>query len=213
MPDWASNLLVPGQEQIKSEIQEIVGEIEKLQSEHSSRVAKNDDLVRWKWLLYETGKHRLEPVVRDALVLLGFVVETQNDKDSDGLVKSEFGSALLEIEGADETVKIGKISQLIRNIGNYISKNEEPVGGILLDNPFRGEPLENRPPKNNQKQLFSKELIETAVMQSITVILSTDLYKIVCQILENKLTNEDKKLLRQRILEGKGLVTLSEYIQ
>lgn len=159
-------------------------------------------------MLYEKGKHQLEPVVRDALALLGCHVEPQPDKDSDGLVNFEYGVALLEVVGSKATIKIEKLGELIKNIGNFISGKGITVKGILVGNPFCDEPLDNRPPKGSQKKLFATELLESAEQQSITVLLSTDLYKVVCRILSGKLPDIQKQSVRERIFNGKGLVRL-----
>ncbi len=208
MPGWVASLVVPGQPETISKILSIEAKVQKLEQDRSALVDNNEELEQWKWLLYETGKQRLELVVRRALTLLGCSVEEQPEKDSDGLVRCEFGTALLEIEGAVETVKIGKASQLIRNIGNFLAATGECPKGILVGNPFRLDPLDNRPPKGSQKQLFSKESLEAAEKQNIAVLLSVELYDVVGRILSGKLSEEDKKQVRELVFGGKGLVRL-----
>jgi hypothetical protein len=120
----------------------------------------------------------------------------------------EYGTALLEVGGSKRTIKIDKIGELTKNIGNFISQKGVKVKGILVGNPFCDEPLGNRPPKGSQKKLFAKELVETAEQQSITVLLSTDLYKVVSAAINGELTDTERQSLRQRIFSGKGLVRL-----
>ncbi|GAH65926.1 unnamed protein product, partial [marine sediment metagenome] len=111
--------------------------------------------------------------------------------------------------GSKQTIKLEKFGELTKNIGNYMSKHNRQLKGILIGNPFCEEPLDNRPSSNSQKQLFSKELIESAENQRMTVILSTDLYALVSQILENTITDEQKSSIRKSIMQGAGLVHLS----
>ena len=207
-PGWAKAILVPGQETIISNITELSDQIDVLEKERKTLTDKKENLERWKYLLYEKGKHQLEPVVRDALALLGCKVEPQPDKDSDGVVTFEYGTALLEVSGSKGTIRIDKIGELTKNMGNFISQKEIKVKGILVGNPFCDEPLDNRPPKGRQKKLFAKELVETAEQQSITVLLSTDLYKVVSAAINGELTDTEIQSLRQRIFSGKGLVRL-----
>lgn len=209
VPEWAQSISVPGQDKIAEELNVIETEIRALTEKQNSLVLRNAELERWKWLLYETGKHRLEPAVHNALSLLGCKVEPQPDSASDGKVESEFGIALLEIEGAEGAVKIGKISQLLRNIADFLAQESSPAKGILVGNPFRCNELANRPPKGSQKKLFSDPVIETAERHEISVLLSTDLYDVVCLILDNKLSDTQIENLRKLIFEGKGLVRLS----
>lgn len=207
-PSWARSILVPGQAELNSKIIEASEQIEALTQQKENLTGERNKLERWKWLLYEKGKHQLEPVVREALALLGCHVETQPDKDSDGLVTCDFGNALIEVGGSDGTIKIEKLGELTKNMGNYISKKGIPVKGILVGNPFCDEPLENRPPKDSQKRLFAKELLESAEHQSIIVLLSTDLYEVVCRILSGKLSKGEKQSLQECIFNSKGLVQL-----
>lgn len=208
-PEWAQCISVPGQDAIADELDVVNTQVNALVRQQESLVSRNAELESWKWLLYETGKHQLEPIVHKALALLGCKVEPQPDGASDGKVESEFGVALLEIEGAEETVKLDKVSQLLRNIADSITEEEGTPKGILIGNPFRREELANRPPKGSQKKLFSDHVIRTAERQNISVLLSADLYDVVCLILDNKLSDRQIEALRKLIFEGKGLVRLS----
>jgi hypothetical protein len=207
-PSWANAILVPGQQELTSKITEVSDKIDALQKQKKTYLDDKDELERWKYLLYAKGKHQLEPVVRDALSLIGCRVEPQPDKDSDGVVTFEHGKALLEVGGSKGTVTIEKLSQLTRNMSSFLETQRAKVKGILVGNPFHDEPLGKRPPKDSQKQLFAKELIENAEQLSITVLLSTDLYGVVCRILSGKLPEPEKQSLRKRIFNGKGLVRL-----
>jgi len=207
-PSWAKAILVPGQEELICKITQVNEQMDALEKERKTVIDDKDKLERWKYLLYEKGKHQLEPVVRESLALLGSHVEPQPDKDSDGLVNFEYGTALLEVVGSKATIKTEKLGELIKNMGNFISEKGGNVKGILVGNPFCDERLDNRPPENTQKRLFAKELTESAEQQSITVLLSTDLYEVVSRILISKLSDAEKQSLRERIFNGKGLVRL-----
>jgi hypothetical protein len=207
-PEWAKAILAPGQQELISKITQINEQADALEKERGNIIDANDKLERWKCLLYAKGKHQLEPVVRDALAIVGCNVEPQADKDSDGAVTCDYGIALLEIVGSKRTIKIEKLGELTKNMGNFLAEKGSKVKGILVGNPFCEEPLDNRPPKDTQKALFANELIESAEQQSITVLLSTDLYKVVSRSLSNKFPEVEKQSLRERIFKGKGLVRL-----
>lgn len=208
-PSWARTILVHGQAELISKITEVSEQIDTLTEQKENLISERNTLERWKWLLYEKGKHQLEPVVRESLALLGCHVEPQPDKDSDGMVIFEYGTALLEVVGSKATIKTEKLGELIKNMGNFISEKGGKVKGILVGNPFCDEPLDNRPPKDSQKQLFANELIESAEQQGITVLLTTDLYEIVSRILKGELPKEEKQSIQQQIFNGKGLVRLA----
>ena len=86
---------IEGQQILKG-INDMDDKIEELQERKEGLHTSNEQLERWKWLLWETGKEYLEPVVREALGLIGCKVELQPDKDSDGKVESDDRIALLE---------------------------------------------------------------------------------------------------------------------
>ena len=208
-PNWVKDILVPGEQEIINCIVGADGQISSLEKEKEAKLSEKLELERWKYLLYEKGKHHLEPVVRDALKLIGYNVEPQPDKDSNGLVVSDHGTALIEVVGSKGTVRIEKLGELTTNMGNFISAKKKTVKGILIGNPFCEQTLDNRPPKQSQKPLFAKELLESAQQQGITVLLSTDLYQVVTSILSGKFGAEEKQSIRQRIFEGSGLVMLA----
>ncbi len=211
-PSWARSILVPGQEELISKITQINEQISALEKERLTINDANNELEHWKYLLYEKGKHQLEPIVRKAFTLIGFNIEPQPDKDSDGLVDCDYGTALLEVAGSKGTIKIEKFGELKKNMGNFIeekgSKIKGVLKGILVGNPFCEEPLDNRPPENSQKDLFAKQLIESAEKQDISVLLSADLYQVVRSILKGELPEKEKQSLRERIFNSKGLVRL-----
>ena len=97
----------------------------------------------------------------------------------------------------------------MKNIANFLKQEGVSPKGILVGNPFRLEKLSDRPPKGSQKKLFSTEVLSNAETHNIAVLLSTDLYQVVCLILDNKLTTAQIKSLRKRIFQGKGFVSLS----
>lgn len=209
IPDWAKTIVVPGQETLYPKLSELNKSIEKLQHKTKQIKTNIQELEKWKLLLYEKGKYHLEPVVRNALALFGFDDKSDTEQIADGFFSCEYGDAILEVEGSKESIKIEKISQLIRDRVNYSEdKKCTAPKGILIGNPFCEEPNENRPPKGTNKVLFTKELVETAEKQDIVVLSSTELYKTVSLILKNEISKEQKQALRKRIFESTGLIKL-----
>jgi hypothetical protein len=208
-PSWVKDILVPGEQEIINFIVGVDEQISSLEKERQAKLTEKRELEHWKYLLYEKGKHHLEPAVRDALKLIGCDVEPQPDKDSDGLVVSDYGTALIEVVGSKGTIRIEKLGELTANIGNFMSEKKKPVKGILIGNPFCERALDDRPPKGSQRPFFAKELLESAQQQGITVLLSTDLYQVITGILDGRVGAEAKQSIRRRIFEGSGFVMLA----
>lgn len=207
-PNWAVPILIPGQKEFRTKIEENNSEISSLENERENLIKKDNELERWKWLLYAKGKHELEPIVLDAFRLIGFDVKLQPDKDSDGLIVSQFGSALLEVVGSSGSIRLEKFGELLKNVGNFITQTSQQVKGILVGNPFCEEPIDNRPPKDSQKQLFAKEIIDSAINQNVTVLQSGDLFEVVSGILKGEISEDQKANIKRKILEGKGYLKL-----
>lgn len=208
-PEWVTTMVVPGQEILFPKRSEISKTLEALQEENEQISNDIQQLEKWKYLLYEKGKHRLETMVREAFSLIGLNDSSSTKQIADGFFSCEYGDAILEVEGTKESIKIEKISQLIKDRANYIEENKcSPPKGILVGNPFCGENIENRPPEGTNKSLFTKELVQTAEKQDVTVILSVDLYDIICRILNNEMTDEEKQSLRKQIFESTGFIRL-----
>jgi hypothetical protein len=103
-PIWVREIIVPQQKEIQQKIQDAEDKIDTLRKEKDELSASDEQLERWKWLLWETGRDHLEQVIREALTLIGCQVEPQPVEESDGKVVSEFGTAILEVEGTVDTV-------------------------------------------------------------------------------------------------------------
>lgn len=207
-PPWARKIIVPGQTELMGKIGKLNLQISTLENERDIAVAQERELDRWKYLLYEKGKHHLEPVVREVFSLIGCSVTPQADKDSDGIVSCEEDVALLEATGSKGSIKMEKLGELNTNMGNYISRKGSKVKGILVGNPFCEEALDNRPPKDSQKPLFAKELVESAEQQGITILLTTDLYKVVTQVINASIKPAELSQMLRAIFKGRGLVRL-----
>lgn len=208
-PEWVDELVVPGQETLVPKLAELNTSIERLENKKEQTSTEIQQLENWKYLLYEKGKHRLETTVRRALSLIGFDDRSDTEQIADGFFNCKYGDAILEVEGSKESIKIKKISQLIRDRANYIEEKKcSPPKGILVGNPFCEEKIDNRPPQGTNKLLFTKELVQTAEKQDVAVILSSDLYDIVCRILKNEMTDEEKASLRKMVFESTGLIRL-----
>ncbi|MEE8619290.1 MAG: hypothetical protein V3S84_04090 [Dehalococcoidales bacterium] len=125
-PSWAKDILVPGQQELISKIIEISDQIDTLEKGRKELIDEKANLERWKHLLYEKGKHQLEPVVRDALALLGCTVKPQPDKDSDGAVACDYGTALLKVVGSKGIIRIEKLGEL-KKIWVTSLRKKEPM--------------------------------------------------------------------------------------
>lgn len=75
-PDWVKSIIVPGQEVLQPKLNEINQSVEDLRSKAEQINSDIEQLEKWKYLLYEKGEHYLQPIVRNALSIIGFQDKT-----------------------------------------------------------------------------------------------------------------------------------------
>lgn len=134
--------------------------------------------------------------------MIGFSAERYQDSDSefDSVFKSDEGLFLGEAEGKDtKAIDVTKIRQLTTNIQEYYDKFDEFPKGILFGNAFR---FTN---PNERGEFFTTKCLTMAKQFNITLIQTTDLFKITQHLKEN---DDDlfKKLCRLKILETTNTV-------
>lgn len=125
-PSWVSDykVFLPNLSDLEGEIEKLHKKISELQERLNTAEQQKAEQEKYLRLLYEQGRFQLEPVVSDAFSLFGFTVT--DAEPSDGLLESDEGVALLEIEGKDDkAINIDKYSKLL----NYVINDETQTGG------------------------------------------------------------------------------------
>jgi len=209
-PDWVTAEKYMLKKEIKirenlvnkeSQLTKIKTEIQKLEEELLDEVSIKD-------LLYEQGKP-LEYAILKALKLLGFTAEQYKDSDSefDVVFECPEGRLLGEAEGKDnKPINIEKLRQLGMNVLEDYSRDEveEMAKGVLFGNPYRLLPIEKR------NEHFTKKSLTASVENNVALIRTPDLY-FICQNIDN-FSEDEKKRIRQKMLESTGIVDFSEFL-
>ena len=143
---------------------------------------------------------------------MGFI-KAQNYKDAesefDVIFKSNEGIGLGEVEGKNKAVDVTKISQLIRNLVEYIKKdNRESVPkGVLFGNAYRLDQ-----PKQRSKQ-FTDKCIQIANQQNIALVCTSDLFYISQHLQKHPSDTIFATKCRKLILSSKGLVSFDSILK
>jgi hypothetical protein len=203
-PSWLQNYraLVPDLADSEHQEEMLIAQLQKLGKQLDSIQQQKAERGKYLKLLYEQGKFQLEPVVRDAFSLFGFTV---TDADpSDGLLESEEGTAILEIEGKDDSaINIDKYSKLL----NYVINDEEQTQqgrkqGILVGNGFRlTDPAE-------RAQQFTKEVVGASKNTRFCLLTTQTLFELVCKVLNEPDNDDLKHQIRKHLLTTNGLFQL-----
>lgn len=195
LPDYKAS--VPGLLQLEKKIETQTAELQEFTAQLDDLGEQKAEREKYLKLLYEQGKFQLEPVVRDAFSLLGFTVKEA--EPSDGLLISDEGEALLEVEGKDnKAINIDKCRQLLDNVLDDEKKTQQLKKGILVGNGFR---LKNLGERTEQ---FTLRAIESATGNHFCLLTSAILFHLVCQVLEKRDNGELKTQIRKQLLATDG---------
>ena len=196
IPDDISTLKFGKQESLieKIRLQEEI--IVKEQSKLAEINEEYQDLEQWKELLWQTGTP-LENIVQKVFQELGLRL----DKQEIDLV-GDYGDQKVLIEVKGNTGCIDHRKDFRQILERYFdSENPEKTIALLIGNPYRLLPLDQRPPKNHS--LFAETSIGLAKKNNIGLVPTMELYKII-----NDLKNGvkiSKKVVLSKILKSSGI--------
>lgn len=200
-PSWVSDykVFLPNLSELEGETEKLHKEISELQERLNTVERQKTEQQKYLKLLYEQGKYQLEPVVRDTFSVFGFNVKEA--EPSDGLVESDEGSALIEIEGRDKNpITIDKYSKLLNYIVNDEAQTAAPrKKGILIGNGFRLSA-----PKDREQQ-FTKEVIGAAKNTGFCLLTTQIMFDLVCKVLADPDNDDLKRQIRQQLLATDGV--------
>lgn len=184
-------------EKKNKEIEDINSSIKELNLELIEESVIND-------LLFEQGKP-LENAVTKALTILGYEAENYDDGvlELDQIILSPEKQRFIgECEGKDtKDINITKFRQLLESLNADFDRDEvqEKAFGILFGNPQRLEEPDKRTLDFTQKCKTGAE------REKIALVKTTDLFKVVQYLRENK-NEEFKKACRDAIYNGLGKI-------
>lgn len=204
-PEYAAKYFekIPSIEEIEKKIKVANDKILQIQEKRKEKVGKKAELEKWIGLIW-LKDIPLQKVVGDAFEFLGLKVERPPDTEygPDLRIKYKEKEVIVEVEGSKSAINIDKGRQL----HHWLGEESANVKGVLVGNPFNEIPIKNRPPNRN-RSLFTKTLKEFAEARGFSLILSTDLFDLVCKKLKGEKVNAQE--LMDRMYEGKGMTRLS----
>lgn len=202
VPSWLSACPIPGGKNLENQLEEIgvkINELEGVAKELEDRLSV---LENYRGLLWRDS-YSLHKAVQNALSLLGVQIAETDRGREDLIAEYENNLLYIEITGTNGAIEVAKGRQLL----DWVASAQEPhkVKGILIANPYRLNPVEERPPTKNHR-LFVKEVEELAQKHDFTLLLSVDLYRVVEKILEGAKVDVEK--IMQSVIKNRGLLRL-----
>ncbi len=199
MPPEISKLVVTGQAELRKQIQTQREKINKEKEKLDQLNDKDNELEKWKDLLWQTGKP-LEKTIKDFFRLLGLELDNVDPSGTDLVGEFQGNEVLVEVKGKTGCIDHKKDFRQIQERKHYDAENPDTAIALLIGNSFRLKPLSERPPKD--QSLFAKTSLGLAKNNKIGLIPTTELFKIVNAILDKK---GNKQQILKSILECYGL--------
>ena len=197
-PAWASRYALPGLAEREARRQEAEGEIASAEARLDEARAEVESLERHRRLLWQEGKHGLEPVVRDALRLLGFKVTEDLDRPAEAIWGEE--TLLLEVEGSSEAVDMAPHYRLRRRLEEALERTARPQRRLIVVNGYRLRPPEERPAQ------YSDALRVAAETMRYGLVTGLQLFQAVEKALEKD--EAAVEAFRERLLSAEGALPL-----
>lgn len=158
--------------------------------------------IRFVKNLISTNGKSLEKAVMNSLELLGFQAEKlQTGAHADIKITGNNKEAIVEVKGhKNRQANRNEFNQLL----GHLTEIESNSKGILIINHEFEKSLDKR-----NKSAFTSDVISVAEKGDFALISCVDLFNITLQIIEKKVSDEQLIIIRQKILDGSGLVSLS----
>jgi hypothetical protein len=187
-PSWVKKYTLPGENAYQPQIDQLQQQIDDLIKQKEEIESKKQKLSDYRALLFENGKP-LENAVINAFRLMGFQAENlkKDDMEHDVILTSSEGRAIAEVEGKDKTaVNIEKLDQLTRVVDEDFIVNNSYPEGILIGNPYRLLPIEER------SDPFTEKVRIAVKRKNFKLLTTVELFKAVIKMLESP-TDENYK--------------------
>ncbi|WP_205505026.1 hypothetical protein [Pseudomonas viridiflava] len=208
-PDWAKNPRYKLNDEILAAERLVFLEqsLEQIQAEKDAVMDQAGDLGRLRNLLFEKGKP-LELAILDALKVIGFNVTQFDNGESefDAVFESKEGRLIGEAEGKDnKAINIDKLRQLALNVHEDFERDEvnEPAKSVLFGNPYRLQPVEERP------EPFTAKCISATATSSTALVFTPDLF-LVAKYLKDERDENYAAECRKALLTTIGKVSFPE---
>lgn len=206
-PSWMESVCFGDDAEQNTTIAACKEQIDELNNRISAAQAKLKENADIKSILYTNGEQLVSIVFRILEKLLNCDLSTFIDeKREDFLIKLPRCTFIGEIKGVTSNVKYEHISQLELHYRGYLDRlaetgEVETVKQLLIINPFRTKPLEQRDPVHTAQ-------IELAIRNECLIIETRTLLRIYERFCVNRLTSQQCEEVFAR---RSGVIDLSDF--
>jgi hypothetical protein len=208
IPAWASEVIVPGATASDNRIGELEEKKNEVDAEISALKDKRSELTNYRRLLFGYGKTLLEPVVRQAFRLLGFEVpepeQYAGEWDVELKEPASGKTAIGEVEGSEGAIDVDKYRQLLDYFQAEVLEGRIHKG-ILIGNGWKSKELD-APERRTQ---FTEHALRGARQNAFCMLPTSELFKVVCAVLESPSDEALRIEIRDSILSTIGIWTFA----
>jgi len=198
--EWLGAFTLPGEDAIREEINKVEQEISALDEDRQKWMSRLEGVEKYKVLLWGKHKRPLEPVVRDALRLIGFNILGDDEYPEEYDIYGEEDGLYIvgEVEGSRGQIDVQKYRQLLDYYNQEHVMKGRDAKGLLIGNGF----CEEDPEKRGEQ--FTEETIRGCKSQRFCYMTTYTLYKAVDRILATSHNESLKAELKENIIKADG---------
>lgn len=204
-PDWASEIVVQGQEEIDAEVIVKTDQIQVLELERSDLQSRRSELRKVLEILYLSDKP-LEGALKRTLQNCGYVVEEpKDDNNVEFYLKNGKQEFVVEVKSSLKAQfnkeGLRQVNEWRENESLESGKEYKPV--LILSNQY-DKPIDER----NTESVLDENLIAFAISRKITVVTTAVLYQALQYLSEGKIT---KAHLSNILFKGEGMLHVKDF--
>lgn len=187
-PAWDSSVYLPGVTTAEKEIASLEEMIRSFEEERQQKRVNLGVRLAYKKLLFEKGKHQLEPIVIKTLNDLGFQASPAEiipgtQFEIDGRTKAGSLPGILEIKGSKNQIVLDEFAPFPTKILAEFQASKMRSKGIMIGNGLCLKP----PGERLGNVVFSPHALEAAKSNSVALVNSVELYAVVCGVLDGNI--------------------------
>jgi hypothetical protein len=200
-PGWAQSVATPGDDARGAEVAEATRALEEAEHRHEQALAAQLGADEFKRLLYEKGLP-LQEVARKTFEAMGIATVESPVSDEFMLVWDD-EKVLVEVTGTGKSISGRDLSQLMKDLSNYLADVGQDVKGVLIGNAWAALPPYER--DTSERPIFPDNVQRTARNRSIALLSTLELFKAYCAFLEGNLSADEAF---RRLIDTSGPVKL-----
>jgi len=182
-PAWAQSIPMPGDDARQAAVAQATSALEEAQRRHQEALAAQAAAGEFRRLLFEKGPP-LQEVARKTFEAIGICTVDSPVSDEFMLARGE-ERALVEVTGSGKSISGRDLSQLMKDLSNYLAQEGQDVKGLLVGNAWNTLLPDDR--DTPDKPIFPDNVQTTARNRNIALLSTIELFRGYCAFSQGKL--------------------------